>query len=1095
MPKTFKFYNNLVGWAAFAVALLTYTLTVEPTVSFWDCGEFLSASYKLEVGHPPGAPFFMLLVHFFSLFSPDKVHAAHFMNMISVFASAFTILFLFWTITHFAKKLISENGNLTTAQQIAVLGSGFIGAAAYTFSDSFWFSAVETIVFSASSFFTAIVFWAILKWEDAADEPYSNRWLIFIAYMMGLSIGVHLLNLLTIPALVFVYYFRKYKVSGKGILLTSLISVFILGFVLYGIIPGSVQLAAQFELMFVNGFGLPYHSGLIFYLFALTSILIFGIYYTHKKRKPLLNSIFLGISVMLLGYSSYAVTVIRATANTPMNENHPNNAFALLSYLNREQYGDRPLFYGSYYTADYVRDDQGNVVSKPLYTYIQQDGKYLKINKTNPEYDFDPTQKTLFPRMFSRDENHISAYQSWGGIAEGEKPNFFNNMSFFFKYQLGHMYFRYLMWNFSGRQNDEQGHGSFLKGNWISGIPFIDAAMVGPQSNLPDFIKNDKSRNRYFMLPFLLAFLGFFYSLRNNEKIFTIISLLFFFTGIAIVIYLNQTPYQPRERDYSYVGSFYAFSIWLGLGVLSLYQFFARKIPAKIAAVSALVLTIPIPTIMAAQNWDDHDRSGRYTARDFAADYLNSCEKNAILFTYGDNDTFPLWYEQEVEGVRTDVRVVNLSLLGTDWYINQMRRKVYDSDPLILNLKPEQYRQGKRDAEFITDDGISFVDEKYKDNETKYKTQYDSLYIQLISVLKDSKYATESKSEFDKIASRKHDLTPEQTDDLIQKISDKKIIEKFNFNPESIAKLKSASDKFIKTVSKGYLPLPVAMDFADSEEDYAKIGAGTDDEMSYVPSTNLSLSVDREKVLATGKFTDDEKSRFVSKLRWTIHKKYLLKNDWAVLEIIARNNWQRPIYFATSVETDDYSGLRDYFRLEGFAYRLVPYKTSEKDIIGSVNSDILYDNLMNQFHWGRMQEKDVLIESNNLRVISVMDIRNVFARCAEQLINENKKEKAVTVLDRCVEIMPDRQVPYDISILPVIENYYRAGADNKANELAQITFKRCSDGLKYYKTVYPDMLKFDTRERDYAAAVLKDLLRMAAQYKQTDLEKELTNQD
>ncbi len=1083
MPKTFKFYNNLVGWVAFAIALITYTLTVEPTVSFWDCGEFIATSYKLEVGHPPGAPFFMLLARFFAIFTSNTAHVALAINMMSVFASAFTILFLFWTITNLARKIVSKNEELNINQQIAILSAGFIGAMAYAFSDTFWFSAVEAEVYASSSLFTAVVFWAILKWENVADEPYSNRWLIFIAYMMGLSIGVHLLNLLTIPAIVFVYYFRKYKVSGKGIFFTSIISIFILAFIMYGIIPGAVQLAAQFELMFVNGFGMPFHSGLIFYLAALTALLILGIYYSHKKLKPVLNTFFLGVSVILLGYSTFAVIVLRASANTPMNENQPDNTFALLSYLNREQYGDRPLFYGPYYTADYLRDEEGNVVSEPQYTYIKYKDKYLEINKTNPKYDYDPKQKTLFPRMFSRDEGHVSAYQNWGGVSAGENPNFLNNISFFFKYQLGQMYFRYLMWNFAGRQNDLQGHGSFLKGNWISGIPFLDMAMVGPQSDLPDSMKNDKTRNVYYFLPFLLGFLGFFYSLKNSEQRFSVIALLFFFTGIAIVIYLNQTPYQPRERDYAYAGSFYAFAIWIGLGVLSIYKFLERKIPAKIALVAALVLTIPIPTLMATQNWDDHDRSGRYTARDFAANYLNSCEKNAILFTFGDNDTFPLWYAQEVEGIRTDVRVVNLSLLGTDWYINQMRRKAYESEPLAFNFKPEQYRQGKRDAVYLTDDGISFADDKYNDNQTKYKAQFDSLYSQLISVLRNSKYSVDAKTEFEQIESRAQQLSPEQIDDLIQKISDKKIIAKYNFDSESIAHLKAASDKFIVSVSKGYLPLPIAMDFAASEEDYAKIGAGTQDEMSYVPSKNLSLKVNRENVLASGVFSDNEKSRFVNKLRWTIRKGYLLKNDWAVLEILARNDWKRPVYFATSVNNDDYMGLQNYFRLEGFAYRLVPFKTEEKEVTGSINSDVLFDNLMNKFHWGRMQEPDVLIENNNLRVIGVMDIRTIFARCAEQLITEKKNDKAIAVLDRCVEIMPDRQVPYDFTILPVIEAYYKANAAEKANELAGIAAKRNTEIVNYFKTVHPDILKFDTRERDYAGAVLKDLERMANQYK------------
>ncbi len=616
----YKFYNNIFAWLAFLIAVITYFLTVEPTVSLWDCGEFMASSYKLEVGHPPGAPLYMLIGRVFSLFAPSNADVAFMINSVSVLSSAFTILFLFWTITYFAKKLIVKSGELTTNKAIAIFASGFAGALAYTFSDTFWFSAVEAEVYAGSSLFTAIVFWAILKWEAISEQKYSNRWLIFVAFMMGLSIGVHLLNLLAIPAIVFVYYFKKYKVTNKGLFYSALISVALVGFMMYGIIQGYVVLASKFELLFVNGFGFGYNSGLLFYLLLTFGALAYGIYYSIKKNKVILNTILTAITVILIGYSSYAIIMIRSNANPPMDENNPENIFSLLSYLNREQYGTKPLIYGQYYDAE-IKQSGGQYVTHARYTYIKKDGKYLQIEKTNPIYEFDENRKTLFPRMYSREQHHISAYQNWGGVNPGEKPNVINNVQFFVTYQLSHMYLRYFMWNFSGRQNNLQSHGRVTKGNWISGIPIVDKVLIGNQKDMPDKIRNDKSRNAYYLLPFLLGMLGLVYTLAKDKKSFSIIFLLFFFTGIAIVFYLNQTPYQPRERDYAYAGSFYAFTIWIGLGIAAVYNFFSSKFSQKLTVILTILIAVPVPLIMAVENWDDHDRSGRYTAKGYAKNY------------------------------------------------------------------------------------------------------------------------------------------------------------------------------------------------------------------------------------------------------------------------------------------------------------------------------------------------------------------------------------------------------------------------------------------------------------------------------------------
>jgi hypothetical protein len=702
----FKKLNNIVGWIVFLIATTVYLLTIEPTSSFWDCGEFIAASYKLEVGHPPGAPLFLLIARFFSLFAGSNTSKVALMiNSVSALASSFTILFLFWTITHLATKILIKENEYTTGKIFAIIGSGFIGSLAYTFTDTFWFSAVEGEVYATSSLFTAVVFWAILKWENVAEEKYANRWLILIAYLMGLSIGVHLLNLLAIPAIVFVYYFKKYEPSRRGIFLSSITAVVLLGIIIYVIIPFVVRLAAWFELFFVNGTGLPYNSGIIFYAITVFGFLTWGLRYTLRKGKVLGNTVLLCLTVILIGYSSYSIIIIRSVANPPMDQNNPDNLFTLFSYLNREQYGDRPLIFGQYYSAPLIDIKPGKR------TYTKQDGKYIVTNR-NLEYKYHPQFTTLFPRMYSREAEHIEDYRNWANI-KGRKvsigsgqdgtrylnrPTFGENLKFFFKYQLGHMYFRYFMWNFAGRQNDIQGHGNVLHGNWISGIPFIDKARLGDQENLPEHLKNNRARNRYYLLPLLLGIIGLIYQYRKDQNSFWVILLLFFFTGVAVVLYLNQTPHQPRERDYAYAGSFYAFSVWIGLGLLAVYELFSKKLNRVISAVAAFVVCVVfVPVLMAKENWDDHNRSGRFTTRDFAGNYLNSCASNAILFTNGDNDTFPLWYAQEVEGIRTDVRVVNLSYLGADWYINQMRNKAYESDPVPFSLSREKYIQGTRD--------------------------------------------------------------------------------------------------------------------------------------------------------------------------------------------------------------------------------------------------------------------------------------------------------------------------------------------------------------------------------------------------------------
>ncbi len=955
--------NTWVGWLVFIIAATTYILTVEPTSSLWDCGEFIATSYKLQVGHPPGAPFFMLLARFFSIFAGSNYElVARLINYMSALASAFTILFLFWTITHIAYKiLVSRKTNLDIADEIIILGSGILGALAYTFSDTFWFSAVEAEVYAMSSLFTAVVFWAILRWEDSFDQKFNLRWIVLIAYLMGLSIGVHLLNLLAIPAIVMVYYFKKYPFSWKGFFSAFVVSIGILAFIMYGLIQGLVVIASKFELVFVNSFGFPYNSGIIFFLLILIGSLIYGITYANRKQKKWLQLAVTSIAMILIGYSSYALIVIRASANTPINENRPDNVFSLLSYLDREQYGDRPLIYGQYYNAPVVEVNQGKARYAPL------NGKYEIIGY---DYDvvYDKRFTTFFPRMYSPDPNHIKVYHSWANIkgrpveiTENGKtrveyvPTFGENLRFFFKYQVGHMYMRYFLWNFVGRQNDEDGSG-ILSGNWISGISFIDEKLVGNQHNLPASLKNAPSRNTYYFLPFILGLIGLLFLLDRSKSYFTITVLLFFFTGLAIVIYLNQTPLQPRERDYAYAGSFYAFAIWIGLGVMSLFEMIkSNKLRVTRAILTVLVCVIAVPSVLAYQNWDDHDRSGRYTTRSFAYNYLQSCAPNAILFTYGDNDTFPLWYLQEVEGIRTDVRVVNTMLLNSDWYIDQMKYKVYKSDPLPISLNYNQYIEGKRNRIYLL-------------NEIK------------------------------------------EPIDLFQ-----------------------------------------ALEFVASENPQTKTIPGYDERIDFIPGRNFYLTVDKNAVLLHNNVGVKDAHLIEDTIYINAQTSSLTKSQYIMLDIIAHNHWKRPIYFA-SAYSEGTCWLNDYLQLDGFAYRLIPIRTpyNNQTNAGRINTDTLYRNLMEKFDYGHMEKPNVYLDNFHKRTFSILRFRNTFARLAMALIQENKKDSALKVLDRCIYLLPFTKMSHDVSTLELANAYALAGNTDKAKDLLNDFANQSIEYLNYF---------------------------------------------
>ncbi|MCB8999829.1 MAG: DUF2723 domain-containing protein [Bacteroidales bacterium] len=1105
--KQFRKYNLITGWIIFAVASIVYLLTMEPTASFWDCGEFISTALKQEVGHPPGAPFFMILGRLFTLLAGGNVSKiAVAMNSMSALASGFTILFLFWTITHLAKKILITDEDYSLSKIVSIMAAGVVGSLAYTFSDTFWFSAVEAEVYATSSLFTAFVFWAILKWENVADEPLANRWLILIAFLMGLSIGVHLLNLLAIPAIVFVYYFRKYKPTRWGILASLGISVAILGAMMYIIIPGFVALGAQFELMFVNGFGLTYHSGLVFYFIALFVVLGFLVYLSYKKKQVVWNTILLAFTVIAIGYSSYAIIVIRSVANTPLNESEPDTAFDLLRYLNRDQYGQTPLVYGTYFNSPPIKLIDG----KPL--YYKENGKYVKVKQK--DYEYDPNFKGFFPRMWSDRPEHVQQYLYWARMNEGDlykvqvdakgnpvrgrsgeitydksnplkTPTFAQNLRFFIRYQVGFMYMRYFMWNFAGRQNDMQGNGDLTHGNWISGINFIDEARLGPQDNLPDYLKNNRGRNRYFLLPLLLGIAGMVFQYQKHNKDFWVVSLLFALTGFAILVYLNQYPLQPRERDYAYAGSFYAFTIWIGLGVLWLIQLVSKNFKSVAAAAGVgLASLVLVPGIMAAQNWDDHDRSGRFTARDFAYNYLNSCEQNAVLFTNGDNDTFPLWYLQEVEGERTDVRVINLSYFTADWYINQMRRQVYESTPVKFSFSEKQYRQGTRDYAIFVDDAGLMLNEKYEANKADFEKEYEAIYNTFLDIVKRSKVPELAAKDFEEIKKGYQNFTIEKFMGILSAVERNKV---FEVNNLAISELRKRAESMLKHIDQSYLPFSDALKFLRTEDPRFQRG------QYFFPARKFVLVSDTAKLRREGIVKGELLNSMVPEIRWDIGKRSISKNGIMTMDLIDANKWERPVYFAITASRDNYLNLDKYIHREGMAYRLLPATGKEDDLFsGSVNTEVMYKNVMEKFRWGGMDNPHVYLDENNMRMVS--NFRYTFASLANALFEEGRLDSARRVLDRCMELTPNERVPFNTSVIPLIQNYYSLKDTVKANEMIETYLTTLEQELAYYKDQQlfsPEKFQLTSGDYQMDLSAMYNLFSLANANDQKDLSKKI----
>ena len=1062
--KQYKLVNNLLGWLTFAIAAFTYCMTVEPTASFWDCPEFITTAYKLEVGHPPGAPFFMLTANFFTQFTNDPAQVAFCVNIMSALLSALCILFLFWTITHLTRMILTDGKNeVSLAQTIVIMGSGLAGALAYTWSDTFWYSAVEGEVYAYSSMFTALVFWLILKWEEHADEPHSDRWIILIFYLTGLSIGVHLLNLLCLPAIALVYYYKRNPQANlKGSLVALAISMLLVAAVLYGVVPGVVKVGGWFEWFMVNTLGLPFNTGMILYILLLIGVVLSAIWSTtrHNRslttllyglsvallgipfmghgftsfiiglvvlvalaivlrlkdkegnyllRKRFLNTSLLCMLVLMIGYSSYAVIVIRSTQNTPMDQNSPEDIFTLGSYMGREQYGNYPLLKGEAfcsqeqaYMAGAIKYEHSMRTQRKEKASPDEADQYEEIEETSGvKYPGGLTM--LFPRMWSA--GHTAQYQQWMGDitmnnvtfstpegyeVPGQMPSQLDNLKFFLSYQVNFMYWRYFMWNFAGRQNDLQGLGELEHGNWITGFPFIDNALYGDQSLLPDTLKNNKGHNVFFCLPLLLGLIGLFWQAYRSERgvrQFWVVFFLFFMTGLAIVLYLNQTPSQPRERDYAYAGSFYAFAIWIGLGVAALADGLQRVIKSpKLAAGVASVLGILVPLQMVSQTWDDHDRSGRYACRDFGLNYLNTLpeEGNPIIFTNGDNDTFPLWYNQEVEGNRTDARVCNLSYLQTDWYTDQMRRPAYDSPALPITWSRYFYvDNGKHTYYPIRPEGKAMLDEIKKNNPGV--DPYEVSYI---------------------------------------------------------------IDHYVKK-----------------------------DQGGYFPTDSMVVSIDKEAVRRSGMFLpmgpDSIPDKMIISLKRMADKQGgLYRQDVMIYEMLAHANWKRPMYMSVTLGADNYAGLENYLVLEGLAYRITPFNYGG---MGVIDADLMYKNMMNRFAYGKVNQKDIYLDETVVRMCRTH--RRMMSMLADNLVRKGDKKRAFNILNKAKEMLPESTVPYTDDDAQLATLWLEAGNKAEAAAVAKKVANYDMQYLNYISSLGPERVNTYSRTCYFLVTSLVEVVR------------------
>ncbi len=998
--ENFKKWNIILGWITFAIALITYSLTLEPTVSAWDCGEYISTSVKLEVGHPPGAPLFQMLGAFFAMFTSNVNEIAKMVNFMSALASAFTILFMFWTLTNLGEKLAFKRGDLSEGKYIAILGSSIVGSLAYTFSDSFWFSAVEGEVYAMSSFLMALLFWLGLKWESEIHTARGHKWLILISFIVGLSFGVHILSLLVIPAIVLLYFFKTYKnINPKTTAIATVISVVVLMFVFKFLFPFTLKFFSVSELFFVNSIGMPYNSGSIIAAIVLIALFYFGLNFSRKKNKVHVNTLILSVLFIMIGFSSWMMLPIRANANTTINENDPSSARELLAYYEREQYGDANVFYDTYYSNSYKREqDKKQPYKDDKPKYEKRNGKYEIVNNyKNVIPNWSDKHKGFIPRMVNPASEKM--YKSIAGIPKNStrRPTFSENLKFMMSFQFGYMYGRYFMWNFVGRQNDIQGNLDVFNGNWISGIDAIDEARLGSQEKLPSQVLKNKGRNTYYFLPLILGIIGLLYQIKWDKENFFTLLLFFAFTGFAIIFYTNPKPFEPRERDYAVVGSFYIFTIWIGFGVLALYEYLKSFSNQKMIAITVSVICfLAVPTLMATQNWNDHDRSNRYTTHLNAQAYLESCDENAIMFTIGDNDTFPLWYLQEVEGIRTDVKLVNTSLFATDWYIDQMKRATYDAAPIPSQLKHDQYKYGTLDVAY------SLEHPRFKDSVMTIKN-------------------------------------------LMRWIA------------------------------------------SDSDVTYVETENNTKEK--FYPTNRIRIPVNKEKVLENGIVAQKDADKIVPYIDITIDDRALFKNRILMLDILANNNWERPIYFTGGANADEeYIWLKDYLQLDGLAYKLVPIKTpiEGKSLfdMGRIDPDKMYANIQ-KWDWRNINDGKIYLDEQTKR--NSISMRNSLFRLSEAFEKKGANLKALEVLDLSLEKMPIQDFDHYSLSLGYPEAYYRLGDSIKARETSKTLLDLFKEKLIWLSTFSMDETSLIFDEIDTTLYMYKNVI---SQAEEADVDKE-----
>jgi len=1038
----FKKWNTILGWISFFIALITYSLTVEPTVSFWDAGEYILTASKLQVGHPPGAPLFQMIGAFFSMFALEPSQIGFVMNMMSAVSSAFTILFMFWTISLLLKKLVPNSDTLSQSQSIAILGSALVGSLAFTFSDSFWFNAVETEVYAMATLIMSILFWLGLRWEQDMDKPRGNRWLVLIAFVIGLSFGVHFMGLLTIPAIGLIYYFKNYKnITIQSFIIANAVTIAILLFVFKLLAPNILRFFSVLEIFFVNTIGLPFNSGSIIAALLLIAVVYFGLQYTRKKQYKHLNTGILCLTFIIIGFSSWTMLPIRANANVVINENNPSSARELLAYYNLEQYPETHLFYGPQFTDQYSGLDENEpyVDDKPKYEKDYVKGEYVIVNDyKKAKQNYNHEHASIFPRMWSPEnaknylmftgildfklkpeyqlenelrnaifsfkndvsqglvdyEDYHNFLKQFGQYLDIEKPSLFDNVVYMLEYQLGYMYWRYFMWNFTGRQDDMQGEYD-NHGNWLSGITFIDSWHLDQsQKNLPSDVKNNKARNTYYFLPLILGLIGLFFLYNRDKKLFWTMLVFFLFTGLAIQVYTNVRPFEPRERDYSVVGSFYVFAIWIGFGVYAIFNALKKHVHSKfLAPAISVACLILVPGILAANNWDDHDRSGKYSARSMAKKYLDSCDENAILFSIGDNDTFALWYAQEIEGYRTDVRVVNTSLFQTDWYIDQMKRKAYDSDPVPSQFTHDQYKHGTRD------------------------------YIMKRLISKDTMMIK----------------------DFLDFVGSENPRTKFKY---------------------------IIQQQGDNPNDYPSQLTNS----NYFPVEDVRIPVNKENALKSGIVRQKDADKIVDFIDIRITESALYKNRLLMLDIVANNNWERPIYFTGgSFGDDDYIWMKDYLQLDGMCYKLTPIKTpvdrANPFDMGRVDSEKMYD-IVKKWDWGNSESPDIYHDVET-RTNSIT-YRGNLARLIEQFINEDQPEKAEEIADLAMEKLPVEYYGYYTLLEPYISAYYEVGANEKARKLFKDVSIKYQENLTYYSSLDPN------KQRQLGELIITDIERYKA---------------